>query len=292
MKKTLLLLSTMAFGLGANAQTHSDLSANMKGSGEGYIWNFDGSDANNCSGSHATTDDASFTLSFANSHMTVTQAVGSVSTNGWWGTNLDMYSGDCSNDAINIGTGNDNLKMQFETSISVPEVYVYLCDATGKCTDKSPLGMTGVSAGTHTVDVSGFHWVTWDDQTVDSTNIKRVKIQFRSAWDATLDGTFNVAYISVGDQTGLTITSTEDEVVSNSLSVYPNPASSAVNVAFEASADAQVALSDLTGSSVAAASASKGINNISLDVSNVASGLYILSITTADGVVTRKVVVE
>lgn len=84
---------------------------------------------------------------------------------------------------------------------------------------------------------------------------------------------------------GTNATNIAEDVIDASISVSPNPANDVVNVSFEGSASSVVALSDVTGSVVASATG----NDVSLDVSGLAPGLYILSV---DGAVSRKVIVE
>lgn len=77
--------------------------------------------------------------------------------------------------------------------------------------------------------------------------------------------------------------------------VYPNPASDMVTVSFtlKANSTATVALLDVAGKTVKSSSfmANSGNNNVSVDLSEVPSGLYFYSITTNEGVATSKLLV-
>jgi len=78
------------------------------------------------------------------------------------------------------------------------------------------------------------------------------------------------------------------DVATSDLSVYPNPATDVVNVAV-GSDNANVTLSDVTGSVVASAT---GSGTIALSTANVPAGLYVVSVRSAAGVTTSKVVVK
>lgn len=83
------------------------------------------------------------------------------------------------------------------------------------------------------------------------------------------------------------------EMLTNSFTVYPNPASDVLNVSFEAnSADYSVAIVDLQGRVMASQNLSSlnGAQTIAFPVSNLAKGSYIVTITS-NGVSTSKNVV-
>lgn len=292
-KKLLLLTSGLLAILFVNAQTNSDASGNVNNGTAGYIYNFSAGDAENCIPSHLSTDDATdITLSVNNGFLTVTQS--NTSDNpGWHGTNFDFVNGNCSAVTLDLsGANGDSVKFVVNSSVAVNECNVYFCDNIGRCTDGTPKSMALV-AGSNTVEFGGFTWQDWQANSVDNTNITRLKIQFRDYWEfVNTDGTFTISNIQVGDQTGLTITGVEEETVDASLTVYPNPASSVLNVAFESLSGAEVSLLDITGSTAATVSADAGQTTVSLNTSELSGGLYILSIATADGVVTRKVIIE
>jgi hypothetical protein len=82
---------------------------------------------------------------------------------------------------------------------------------------------------------------------------------------------------------------TDASVIDNSLKVFPNPAKEVLNVSFDATTSATVSLSDLAGHTVYSTSASAGTNNMTINTSSVPTGMYILNISSGNGVTARKV---
>jgi hypothetical protein len=81
------------------------------------------------------------------------------------------------------------------------------------------------------------------------------------------------------------------------LNVYPNPAVNAVTVSFELNdaSGAAITVSDLTGRTVATITGNTlkpGHNNITIPVSDLSAGMYIVRLQSAEGTVTRKVMVS
>lgn len=315
MKRTLLILTTVAMSFGmVQAQTNSITSNNIpNGSGTGYLFDFNGTDTDNC-GAGATTNIPNSNIGLQASYSTSSLGNGQLaigvdgSQQGWHNYPLRMYTDNCSDQNINL-SNDQSYSIRLVSTMDVPQFIMMFGDQSGVgITDSLPTIWSLTANTPVTLSASDINFHQWTaSTTIDSTQIANIFLYFRCSWgdnnagsgdaaacqgNTSPNGTITIDYIKLGDQTGLTVTGNEENIVSASLNVYPNPASTSVNVSFEASADATVSLSDLTGSSVASAAASKGLNDISLDVSSLASGLYILSITTADGVVTRKVTVD
>lgn len=72
------------------------------------------------------------------------------------------------------------------------------------------------------------------------------------------------------------------------ISVYPNPASDKLNITIDAQGSATITILDITGKEVISESISKGNNTISIDVSSLSHGLYIVKVTTDKKVMTVK----
>ncbi|MFL5729250.1 MAG: T9SS type A sorting domain-containing protein, partial [Cytophagaceae bacterium] len=81
-------------------------------------------------------------------------------------------------------------------------------------------------------------------------------------------------------------------VINNSLTVYPSPAKESLTVSFDANETTDVTLSDIVGNKMLSASANAGSNKITMNTSNLSSGIYILNVSTENGKVARKVVIE
>lgn len=82
--------------------------------------------------------------------------------------------------------------------------------------------------------------------------------------------------------------SVEESQIAN-VKVYPNPANDIVNVTFDAQGEAQVTLTDLQGRTVSAAN---GTNNVQFSVADLASGSYIVKITTETSVHTENITIK
>jgi hypothetical protein len=81
--------------------------------------------------------------------------------------------------------------------------------------------------------------------------------------------------------------------ISSDLLVYPNPAKGSVNIAINSGTLNQVTITSLSGQVLYDAAAPAAQNNISVNVSNYASGIYFVSAKTNEGKqFTQKLVVE
>ena len=99
-----------------------------------------------------------------------------------------------------------------------------------------------------------------------------------------IDAIINGAAIVVDPST----LSASDNVLSNAISVYPNPSSSLINISIENLNIKNVKLIDVTGKVIYNNNSAK-----SIDVSNYSKGLYILKIASNEGgVASKKVVIN
>jgi hypothetical protein len=86
-----------------------------------------------------------------------------------------------------------------------------------------------------------------------------------------------------------------DELSNMNVSVFPNPATANVNVSFDAAdVDYTVVIMDLQGRAVTSEfnNESKGMQTITIPVSELASGSYLVSISSATGKTTKNVVIK
>jgi PKD repeat protein len=84
----------------------------------------------------------------------------------------------------------------------------------------------------------------------------------------------------------------ENQLISENMLVYPNPASSTINIAFlqQSEKDLEIRLTDLAGRIVGFGSILG--NQAKIDVSQLSAGTFILSLISSTEVFTRKIVVE
>ena len=86
-----------------------------------------------------------------------------------------------------------------------------------------------------------------------------------------------------------------NELSEINMSIFPNPASGNVNVSFDATeADYTIVIMDLQGRSVTSEhkSDSKGMQTITIPVSELASGSYLVSVSSAKGNTNKKVTIK
>jgi hypothetical protein len=88
---------------------------------------------------------------------------------------------------------------------------------------------------------------------------------------------------------GTTTLATTNAAIDRSLMVYPNPAKEQLNISFDAAEGANVTLSNVVGNKVYSTSTTAGSSNISVNTSELPSGMYILNVATENGSVARKV---
>ncbi|MFN3404261.1 MAG: T9SS type A sorting domain-containing protein [Cytophagaceae bacterium] len=88
------------------------------------------------------------------------------------------------------------------------------------------------------------------------------------------------------------VASAAKAMINNSLSVYPNPAKETFTLQFESLTSANVNMTDLVGNVVYTSTANAGANQLAVNTSDLPAGIYLLNISTENGVVARKVVIQ
>lgn len=91
---------------------------------------------------------------------------------------------------------------------------------------------------------------------------------------------------------GSTVTGVAENMIENSISLFPNPAKDKLNVSFESNTASEVTLNDIFGNAVATAAVSVGAKSTIINTSNLTSGMYILNVATENGTISRKVIIE
>lgn len=103
----------------------------------------------------------------------------------------------------------------------------------------------------------------------------------------------NTVEVTNAFSTGTSIVTTPD----HRFSIYPNPAQGILNLNFEADRKEQIQLqfTDLEGRTVGnliQQNVAPGVNSSSISLDGLARGIYILTLKTADGTATRKIVID
>lgn len=99
-------------------------------------------------------------------------------------------------------------------------------------------------------------------------------------------------------ETGAGSTSTNETESINQINVYPNPIKSSENLVIEYNSnkniDSKIRLHNLQGKVVELINTTfaAGNNNFKIDTKSLVSGLYILEIETAEGIISEKIIVE
>jgi len=96
----------------------------------------------------------------------------------------------------------------------------------------------------------------------------------------------NPIIIHVHTNAGVTTVTSKDDI-----SVYPNPANDIVNIVSAGTAIDHVSITDIEGREVVQFNVDKNQSVITVPVSNFSAGMYLVQLHTADGVVTRKIVI-
>jgi hypothetical protein len=80
-------------------------------------------------------------------------------------------------------------------------------------------------------------------------------------------------------------------VVTDAISIYPNPADNFINIILNSNADTkEIKIMDLTGRVIEVRQVQKNENKISMDINNYSSGVYLISFTSNEGTKVRKFV--
>ena len=86
--------------------------------------------------------------------------------------------------------------------------------------------------------------------------------------------------------------SVENSKLTNSISIYPNPATNIVNISWDKDYKSEIRLFDLQGRIVCFSANVELLNNHTIDISNLDNGIYFIKISTEKGVVLEKIVIN
>jgi hypothetical protein len=101
---------------------------------------------------------------------------------------------------------------------------------------------------------------------------------------------FNAAVMTNTTLNTITDPSSVNEIILNSVSVYPNPADASVEIKFSKESNALFTLTDLAGKVVFNGKSQE--RSARIDVKTLPQGVYLLNIVTEEGTSTHKICVQ
>ena len=306
MKKILLSISTLALAITANAQM-------VALTNDGFtIDNLNA--ASNClinaglpnNGGIMNGDQSTFqTMELTEAGLTLTSKsdVGEFGTAAWF----QIYSvvpgiiGDGSDDQCSDLNGQDlgvdltnNTKVAFRVSSDVaPATLEVFLGGEGRWSPASSTFTADLIATVEITEANKQDTYVIDFAALDADKwgnfAGKNKVQSVGYRSATNDAVFTVEKVLLGSVSPAV---SANAAVASSFNVFPNPASDVLTVEVDAVAASSVELVDLSGKLVATQSVGAGFNKVQFNVANVNAGLYFLSVRSANGVVTQKVIVK
>jgi hypothetical protein len=83
-----------------------------------------------------------------------------------------------------------------------------------------------------------------------------------------------------------------NQVASNStINIYPNPATEVINVNLQGTVASQVRITDLQGRTLTSITPAITTTIVTIPVNELSEGMYLVQVQTAQGIVTKKIVV-
>jgi hypothetical protein len=297
LKKLLLSAAVIAATFSANAQNPTTLSEEMRGSTETedaspcFLGYEDGPGAFQYSPGHDFTNmqwnEANGEITF---DATTTSPHGPLYYKFSAGNDAECFPG---TGLVDISTAS-KLEIRAKASTNM-KIEVYVQEGNTESWNYSKFSVTALTLNLTTEYQSFFIDNISSDNidetsTIDLSNIGIVAFELGKEDEIFIpvtDATVSIDYIRLGDAA----VSSNEVISSSDVSVFPNPASDVLNVTVNLDEVANVELVDLTGKVVATQTVSNQ-GTATFNTANLSSGLYIVSIQTANGVVTQKVLVK
>lgn len=313
MKKLLLSISAIALSTGMFAQTNSDLSGNAPVT-NGYLYQFSYQSEADLDSTALNCLDAANVTNATNPQKQGYSFVydggkgidGSAKITMTADASAQYFqkftTGNCGNmdgSPLDIsGATNKSIRVRLYSSVAAKPFFtsIHLDGSNaveGTKIDDAWLGGQSINANEWTIlefPIDGIQGNS--DNLLGLDNLIGVAVYLRDDQDEYIEGTVWIDYIAVGDAVEPVDNSTNDVVVDNNFSVFPNPATDQINVNFEVSENATVELMDLTGKLIDTQVTGAGNNQVSFDAAELNAGLYLIAVRTANGVSTRKVLVK
>lgn len=300
MKKILLSISALALAFSVSAQTatNAELSGNQPTTnGIGYKYNFNTSETLdnavlNCTnggtiwGTFGSPALSNFTIDAAG-YLNIAFPASTETGNARYSSNR-FSNGNCDNitsSPLNL-SANKTISAKVKSSVDV-DFFILASSLEGGQWISHDGSFTAVSL------VGGEEFTTVNFTIADKNWQNAGDLSAVIGWEIWFSGprdagTLTFDEIAFGDAQLVN----SQVIKNNNFSVYPNPASDVLTVEVDAVAASSVELVDLSGKLVATQSVGAGFNKVQFNVANVNAGLYFLSVRSANGVVTKKVIVK
>ncbi len=131
---------------------------------------------------------------------------------------------------------------------------------------------------------------------MDTTNVMDTSIVMVYDTNEVMIDVYDTTYVSVEDTLVITMSSDTAagiDFLTTEVNVYPNPASTQLNVEVDMSGDYTVSLTNINGQMVF--TQANVVDDLQIDISDFTQGLYFITIRDNDGVLKaeeRKIVIE
>lgn len=187
---------------------------------------------------------------------------------------------------VGLTIGNDynfSIDSRSEAAGTPSEVYILNNEISGEAgIDANGYADGSVVMGMDITNDEGA-WVT-NTMTFTATTTE-VVIYVRSL--NSIDGATEVFYDNISLQ--LDATASTKDILASNFNIYPNPAKDFINIKSSSAAISSVKIYDLLGKQVRA---EDNLQNNKIDVSDIASGIYLMKINSNLGSLTRKIVIR
>lgn len=164
-------------------------------------------------------------------------------------------------------------------------VYVFPATATASFTT---VGEYVTYIATLTPVATGNYTDSSEDKTIDVSSFAGTSVKALFRHHNNVEG--SVAYLYVDTvQFATTATAGVDNLAASTFSVFPNPANNVVTVANANALINAIALTDINGRTVKSVKVG-GVASTDVNISDLASGVYVMSISSDKGTTTKKIV--
>ncbi len=213
-------------------------------------------------------------------------------------SDFGLYSIEYADDSVGFSGGAEGIIYKSENPIGIWEINLDLSESNPNIINSIsfPTSTTGMFAIGKTVNETNYtlvyhtndQGVSWSSQPDSIAGLLQGIVHSPDVSLAWVVGAFGKIYKGASSPT-----SVSELKIGQDLFIYPNPTSDIVTVEFETNLNVMPSytLSDLSGRTlnIGNMKARHNINSLALDISNLTNGIYILTVVTAEGQGTFKI---